>query len=186
VRVCDRGRSDSQGPHPDRDSAEGLVEPVTHALVTGPLHPLAPPGSARRSPLVTYLAVGYTLLIVYASLYSLYGWSNPPESVFRLILAPWPRYYTIIDLALNVIGYVPLGFLVALMVLGFSSSRIAAVTGTLSGVALSLVMALRALSEFQRRNPPRIDAVAVRGSRLRDLADVQPAQFRSKMRFDRT
>ena len=108
--------------------------------MTGPLHPSALPGSARRSRLVTYLAVGYTLLIVYASLYPLHGWSDPPESAFSFIFAPWPRYYTMIDLVLNVIGYVPLGFLVALMALGFSSSRTAAVTATLSGVALSLVM----------------------------------------------
>jgi VanZ family protein len=108
--------------------------------VTGPLHPSALPGSARRSRLVTYLAVGYTLLIVYASLYPLHGWSDPPESVFSFIFAPWPRYYTITDLALNVIGYVPLGFLVALMALGFVSSRAAAFAATLYGLVLSLVM----------------------------------------------
>ena len=108
--------------------------------MTGLLPPSSLPGSARRSQLVTYLAVGYTLLIVYSSLYPFHGWSDPSEGAFSFILAPWPRYYTIIDLALNVIGYVPLGFLVALMALGSSSSRTAAVAATLSGVALSLVM----------------------------------------------
>ena len=108
--------------------------------MTGLLPPSSLPGSARRSQLVTYLSVGYTLLIVYSSLYPFHGWSDPSEGAFSFILAPWPRYYTIIDLALNVIGYVPLGFLVALMALGSSSSRTAAVAATLSGVALSLVM----------------------------------------------
>ena len=108
--------------------------------MTRPPSQLVAQGSARRSRLVKYLAVGYTLLIVYASLYPFRGWRESSEGAFGFILAPWPRYYTIIDLALNVMGYMPLGFLVALIALSFSSSRSAALAATVAGAALSLTM----------------------------------------------
>ena len=70
-------------------------------------------GSVRHSPLVTYLAVGYTLLVAYASLYPFRTWRGPIDGAFSFLLAPWPRYYTFFDLLVNVLAYVPLGFLFA-------------------------------------------------------------------------
>jgi hypothetical protein len=89
--------------------------------VTGSLPPSALPGPVRHSRLVTYLVVGYTLLIVYASLYPFNRSSGPPERAYSFIR-------------------VPLGVLVALMALGSFYSLTAAVTATLFGVALSLAM----------------------------------------------
>ena len=123
-----------------RRGPDGLAGQGTRSAITRLSPAFVPQGSARRSRLVKYLAVGYTLLIVYASLYPFRGWRDPPENAFGFILAPWPRYYTIVDLGLNAIGYVPLGFLVALRMLAFSSTRTAAVAATLVGTALSLAM----------------------------------------------
>jgi len=56
----------------------------------------------------------YTLLIVYASLYPLEGWRDHGISPFAYLTSPWPRYVTGFDLAANVMGYLPYGFLCVL------------------------------------------------------------------------
>ena len=56
----------------------------------------------------------YTLLIVYASLYPLEGWRDHGISPFAYLTSPWPRYVTGFDLAANVTGYLPYGFLCVL------------------------------------------------------------------------
>src|SRR5258706_9915048 len=53
----------------------------------------------------------YTLLVVYASLYPLEGWRDHGISPFAYLTSPWPRYVTGFDLAANVLGYLPYGFL---------------------------------------------------------------------------
>jgi VanZ family protein len=52
----------------------------------------------------------YVLLVVYASLYPLEGWRVHGLSPFAYLDAP-PSYVTGFDLAANVLGYVPYGFL---------------------------------------------------------------------------
>ena len=53
----------------------------------------------------------YVLLVAYASLYPLEGWRVHGLSPFDFLGAPAPRYVTDFDLAANVLGYVPYGFL---------------------------------------------------------------------------
>src|SRR5512134_3915707 len=106
--------------------------------------PSGAPG--RRSRLVRYLAVGYTLVVVYATLYPFARWRVPAEAPFAFLLAPWPRYYTLSDVLLNVLGYVPLGFLLALALLPLLSARTAAVCATLAGTLLCL--GLEAIQQF--------------------------------------
>jgi VanZ family protein len=53
----------------------------------------------------------YVLLTVYASLYPLEGWRNHGLSPLAYLDAPWPRYITVFDLVVNLLGYVPYGFL---------------------------------------------------------------------------
>ncbi len=53
----------------------------------------------------------YVVLTAYASLYPLEGWRNHGLSPLAWLDAPWPRYITTFDLAVNLIGYVPYGFL---------------------------------------------------------------------------
>lgn len=70
---------------------------------------------ARRSWLVEYLAVAYTVLVVYASLYPFSVRLPLASAPFAFLFKAWPRYYTVADVALNVLGYLPLGLLVALV-----------------------------------------------------------------------
>jgi VanZ family protein len=97
-------------------------------------------GFARRSRLVRYLSVGYTLLIAYASLYPFDAWRAALDNPLGFLLADWPRYYTISDLALNVVAYGPLGFLLALVLLPYLRSSSAALFATLAGSLLSIGM----------------------------------------------
>ena len=61
-----------------------------------------------------YLALAYLALIVYASLHPFSGWRDPGLSPIFFLEAGWPRYWTIFDLAINVLVYLPLGFFLAL------------------------------------------------------------------------
>ncbi len=56
-------------------------------------------------------------LVVYASLYPFEGWRAQGVAPFAFLQAPWPRYWTGFDLLSNLIGYLPLGFLLALAML---------------------------------------------------------------------
>jgi VanZ family protein len=109
------------------------------------------PACARHSRLVLYVTVAYTLLVVYASLYPLNGWRSAAEEPFAFVLAPWPRYYTLGDLLLNVAGYLPLGFLLALVLRPYLSVRSSTIFSSLSATLLSLGM--EALQNFM---PPRV------------------------------
>jgi VanZ family protein len=51
------------------------------------------------------------VLTAYATLYPMEGWRDPGVSAFAYLSAPWPRYVTRFDLVVNVLGYVPFGFL---------------------------------------------------------------------------
>jgi VanZ family protein len=106
----------------------------------GKRDPMRRPGSARHSRLVSYLAVGYTLLVAYASLYPFRMWRGPVEGALSFVVAPWPRYYTFFDLMANVVAYIPLGFLLALTALPWMAARWAALAGMLAGAVLSLTL----------------------------------------------
>jgi VanZ family protein len=69
------------------------------------------------------LALIYAVLIVYASLYPFADWRDQGMDIWSFLLAPLPRYWTWFDVALNVVGYVPFGSLLALGAL--RSGRIA-------------------------------------------------------------
>lgn len=63
------------------------------------------------------LALAYAALIVYASLYPFADWRDQGIAPWSYLGAPWPKYWTGFDFGINVAGYVPLGFLMALAVL---------------------------------------------------------------------
>lgn len=60
------------------------------------------------------LALLYAALIAYASLFPFAGWRDQGLAPWSYLLAPWPRWWTGFDLATNLVGYAPLGFLLAL------------------------------------------------------------------------
>ncbi|MBS3935725.1 MAG: VanZ family protein [Sulfuritalea sp.] len=65
--------------------------------------------ATARLPL--YLAVVYTLLALYGSLFPFSGWRTTGADPFAFLAAAWPRYYTDFDLVANAAAYLPLGFL---------------------------------------------------------------------------
>jgi len=95
---------------------------------------------ARRAPLARFLLVLYVLLTVYASLYPWTGWRAPAGSTLDFLFAPWPRWVTRFDVAVNVLGYVPYGLLCALAVYPALGRVGAALLALATGGALSLGM----------------------------------------------
>ncbi|HYL17784.1 MAG TPA: VanZ family protein [Burkholderiales bacterium] len=106
---------------------------------------------ARRSGLVEYLAVAYTLLVAYASLYPFHPWRPLASSPLAFLFDAWPRYYTQADVALNVLGYLPLGLLVTLAAMAWMTPRWAALIAVIAGTSVSLGM-----ETLQSFLPPRV------------------------------
>jgi VanZ family protein len=84
------------------------------------------------------LAGAYVVLVVYASLYPFTGWRNQEIAPWEFLFAGWPRYWTGFDVAANVVGYVPLGFLLALSFLRRGNVRFFASHPNLAGVAVAV------------------------------------------------
>jgi len=97
--------------------------------------------STRHRSSAVPLAWLYGGLVVYASLYPFLGWRIPPVGPFDFLLLGWPRWWTWFDVVSNLLGYLPLGFLlfVALTRSGRSSGAAAALA-CLGGTLLSLTM----------------------------------------------
>ena len=95
-----------------------------------------PPATA----LPRYLCIAYTILITYASLHPFSGWRDPGLPLLTFLDAPWPRYWTVFDLAVNVLAYLPLGFLLTLTLRRVSGRGLAASAALLLGAALSFML----------------------------------------------
>ena len=110
------------------------------------------------------LALIYIALIFFASLFPFDGWRAQGINPLVFLLAPLPPpYWTVFDVATNVIGYAPLGFLLALGMLRSGQGR--AVPGwavvalaALAGTALSLAMEFLQIY-LPRRVPSNLDLV---------------------------
>jgi len=89
------------------------------------------------------LALAYAALIGYASLYPFGGWRDQGIVPWAFVTAPLPRYWTGFDVGVNVVGYIPLGFLLALGMLRHkpesSGLRVALRAGAI-GAAISFAM----------------------------------------------
>ena len=86
------------------------------------------------------LALATLCLIVYASLYPFADWRDQGISPLRFLTAPLPQYWTGFDVAANLAGYAPLGFLLALSGLRSGRVRWAVSTAVLAAAVLSLGM----------------------------------------------
>jgi VanZ family protein len=100
----------------------------------------------RESPLARILFAVFAALTVYASLYPMEGWRDPGVSPFAYLTAPWPRHITRFDIAVNVLGYVPYGFLAAAAL----QPRLRGVAAffAATGSALVLTLILEALQSY--------------------------------------
>ncbi|MEO8343152.1 MAG: VanZ family protein [Gallionella sp.] len=67
-----------------------------------------------RVRLRTWLAIGYTLFIVYASLSPFYGWRGQGLNFIEVLRAPLPLTYTGFDAVVNLLAYLPFGLLIGL------------------------------------------------------------------------
>lgn len=98
----------------------------------------AAPGAHRT--VAWPLALAALSLIVYASLYPFAGWRDQGISPLRFLTAPLPRYWTGFDVGANLLGYAPLGFLLALSALRSRRVPWAISVAVVSGGLLSLTM----------------------------------------------
>lgn len=110
------------------------------------------------------LALVYCALVVYASLYPFSEWRDQGISGWAFLAAPLPKYWTGFDVTANVLGYAPLGFLLALSAVRTGRSSpilLAAVSSSL----LSLVME-GLQSYLPSRVPSNVDWVLNTGGAL--------------------
>lgn len=100
----------------------------------------------RESSLARILFAVFAALTAYASLYPMEGWRDPGVSPFAYLTAPWPRHLTRFDVAVNVLGYIPYGFLAAAAL----QPRLRATAAFLAaaGSALVLTLILEALQSY--------------------------------------
>jgi len=82
----------------------------------------------------------YAVLIVYASLYPFDDWRYQGQFSWSFLTAGWPRYWTGFDVFSNVLGYAPLGFLLALALHRTRRHWPAISLATMTAGALSLSM----------------------------------------------
>ncbi|MES2977412.1 MAG: VanZ family protein [Pseudomonadota bacterium] len=97
-------------------------------------------GSPGDSTSAWPLALACVCLVVYASLYPFEGWRNQGLQPLAFLAAPLPRYWTGFDVAINLAGYVPVGFLLALALLRSGAARWVILAATCAAAALSLSM----------------------------------------------
>jgi VanZ family protein len=86
------------------------------------------------------LAVAYLLVIGYASLLPFRGWRWPPEEILHFLSAPWPRFITLQDIAVNFAAYVPLGLLLSIGCGARYGAARGPVVATLTAAAFSVTM----------------------------------------------
>lgn len=89
------------------------------------------------------LSLIYILLVVYASLYPFTDWRFQGVAPWAFLIAPLPRYWTAFDLLTNLAGYMPLGFLFAVISLrstGAGHRMKAVIMSTALAGGLSLLM----------------------------------------------
>jgi VanZ family protein len=89
----------------------------------------------RHTTAATPLAWACVLLVLYASLYPFSDWRWPPgRAVVDLLMLPWPPWRDPFDLWANLLGYLPLGWLLAIAL----RSRL---TSSLMSLAMAVLIA---------------------------------------------
>lgn len=94
----------------------------------------------RGSPLARFLFLAYVLLVVYATLYPFSGWRDSGIAAFEYLTASKPPYITAFDLVVNVLGYVPYGWLVVLAMYPSVRGPSVFLAALASGAALALTL----------------------------------------------
>ena len=100
--------------------------------------PVVPPRS--HASVAWPVALAFAALIVYASLFPFTGWRSQGLAPWAFLTAPLPRYWTRFDVGTNLVGYLPLGFLLALAGLHKRPAWLALGGASLAAVTLSFGM----------------------------------------------
>ncbi len=104
------------------------------------------------------LALLYAGLIVYASLYPFTDWRDQGIAPWAYLWQSLPKYWTGFDVGINVVGYAPLGFLLAVSALRTARSQHPVLLASVTAAAVSLAM--EALQSYlPSRVPSNVDFV---------------------------
>ena len=102
------------------------------------------PDPAPRSPILISSLFAWLFLIVYASCYPFSGWRTAGMAPFAYFGAGFSHYWTWFDVSTNVLGYIPLGFLLVLfMYPGLRGWFALALALVLSGLLSGLLEAMQ-------------------------------------------
>lgn len=96
--------------------------------------------SGTSARLRTWLATGYALFIVYASLSPFSGWRAQGMDFIEMLAVPLRLTYTAFDAALNFLSYLPFGLLVALVLRARFGAATSVIISLFLGVSLSASM----------------------------------------------
>jgi len=96
--------------------------------------------TSPRPRLRTYLAAGYALLIVYASLSPFTGWQEQGLDFVKVLNAPLLLGYTTLDTVVNLLAYIPFGLLAGLVLCARFGSTLSVIFSAGLGVLLSAGM----------------------------------------------
>ena len=86
------------------------------------------------------LVIVYVALLIYASLYPMSGWRETGLPIFDYLIAPWPKYFEIGEIVVNLIGYIPLGFIVVPVLPHHWTGKKKVAVAVLSGILLTFCM----------------------------------------------
>lgn len=93
-----------------------------------------------RARLRTWLAIGYVLFIVYASLSPFTGWREQGLNFTEVLAAPLSLTYTAFDTVVNLLSYLPFGLLAGLTLRARFGAPVSALFALCLGIMLSAGM----------------------------------------------
>jgi VanZ family protein len=82
----------------------------------------------------------YLVLVIYASCYPWAGWRSTGLVPWSYLFDGLPRYWTTFDLMVNIVGYVPLGALIAFALYPRVAGTLAVLCTVVSGVLLAVLL----------------------------------------------
>jgi VanZ family protein len=99
--------------------------------------PPTQPAPPKASPVARAALLAYLLLIVYASWFPFSGWHNSGLSPLTYMNLALPQYWTVFDVAVNIVGYIPFGVLIVLALYPRLRGVWAVLVATLCGALVS-------------------------------------------------
>lgn len=83
-------------------------DPLRHSIKLNAI-----PNKAANTKYLVFFITGYTLLIIYGTLFPLTGWNWDQGGLDILLSLNWPEKFSKTDVVINLIIYIPFGFLLS-------------------------------------------------------------------------